>query len=168
MEKKFLSGAPRSATPTTLPFRCSSEVMPLPLADSSRMQPPWIPVVMRTSNPCSSGFSQRSAMPTPASALPVAIASSNWSVEPPKLIRSTSRLRLVKYPFCCATGTPTVQMALAFQVNFTVRRWVTTVTGTVAAALQIGGAIRSSGMAGRLPANTRVAIRPSGAATPAA
>jgi hypothetical protein len=33
-------------------------------------------------NPCSSGFSQRSAMPSPASDLPVAIASSNWSVEP--------------------------------------------------------------------------------------
>ncbi len=96
MAKKFLSGAPRSATPTVLPFRSCSLVIPLPGAATSRMQPPWMPVVMRTSNPCSSGFSQRSAMPTPASALPVAIASSNWSVEPPKLISSTSRLRLAK------------------------------------------------------------------------
>ncbi len=56
-------------------------------------------------------------MPTPASALPVLIASSNWSVLPPKLISSTSRLWRLKMPVWSATGTPTVQMALAFQVS---------------------------------------------------
>ena len=33
------------------------------------MQPPWVPAAILTSNPCSSGFSQRSAMPRPASRL---------------------------------------------------------------------------------------------------
>jgi hypothetical protein len=56
------------------------------------MQPPWIPAAILTSKPPSNGFSQRNAMPTPASALAVAMASSSWSVEPPKLISSTSRL----------------------------------------------------------------------------
>jgi hypothetical protein len=96
IEKQFLSGAAMSLAPITFPFRSSSRVMPLALAASSRMQPPWIAVLMRTSKPCSSGLSQRSAMPTPASALPEAIASSNWSVEPPKLISSTARLRFSK------------------------------------------------------------------------
>ena len=96
MAKKFLSGAPRSATPTVLPFSLRQRVIPLSFDASRRMQPPWVAVVMRTSKPCSSGFSQRNAMPTPASALPVAIASSNWSVDPPKLISSTSRLRFAK------------------------------------------------------------------------
>src|SRR5258708_4396478 len=58
------------------------------------MQPPCTPAVIRTSKPCSSGLSQRSASPKPASALPVAIASNNWSVVPPKLTKSTSRLCL--------------------------------------------------------------------------
>ena len=38
-------------------------------AANRRMQPPWMPAVILTSKPPSSGFSQRSAMPTPASAL---------------------------------------------------------------------------------------------------
>src|ERR1700757_5263951 len=47
------------------------------------MQPPCTPAVIRTSKPCSSGLSQRKANPRPVSALPVAIASNNWSVVPP-------------------------------------------------------------------------------------
>src|SRR5689334_6498111 len=139
------------------------------LEPRSRMQPPCTPVVSRTSKPCSSGLSQRRANPKPASALPVAIASSNWSVEPPKLISSTSRLRLANRPFSCATGTPTVQMALAFQVSFSGFFCGTTVTGTVAAVRQIGGApVRLSGTATRLAPKTLGAARANGKAVAAA
>jgi hypothetical protein len=78
------------------------------------MQPPWMPAVSFTSKPCSSGLIQRSAMPTPASDLPVAMASSNWSVEPAKLTSSTSRPRCLKNPCLTATGTGAVQIAPAF------------------------------------------------------
>ena len=44
---------------------------------SSRMQPPCVPTASLTSKPCSSGLSQRSAMPMPPSAWPVAMASSS-------------------------------------------------------------------------------------------
>ena len=77
IEKKFLSGPPRSPTATILPLRSVSLSTPELTRDNTRMQPPWVPAAILTSNPCSSGFSQRNAMPTPASLLPVAIASSN-------------------------------------------------------------------------------------------
>ena len=91
--------------------------MLLDLAPRSRMQPPCTPAAMRTSNPCSSGLSQRSAMPIPASALPVAMASSSCSVEPPKFTKSTFRLCLANTPRSFATGPATVQIELAFQAS---------------------------------------------------
>ena len=60
-------------------------------------------------------------------------------------------------PLASATGTPTVQMALPFQVS---RRCLvapsTTVTGTVSATWQIGGASSDEGGdVGRLVARAR-------------
>jgi hypothetical protein len=46
------------------------------------VQPPCELLTSFTSKPDSSGLIQRWIMPTPASALVVAIDSSNWSVEP--------------------------------------------------------------------------------------
>ncbi len=83
-------------------------------------------------------------MPTPASALPVLIASSNWSVLPPKLIVSTSSPCFVKMPRVSATGTPTVQMALAFQVSFSFLSGPVAVAGAVSATRQIGTPARGS------------------------
>jgi len=77
IEKKFLSGAAMSLQPTTLPRRSAMDAMPPSCFANSRMQPPWVAVLIFTSKPCSRGFSQRNAMPTPASALPVLIASSS-------------------------------------------------------------------------------------------
>jgi hypothetical protein len=78
------------------------------------MQPPWMPAASFTSKPCSSGLIQRNAMPTPASDLPVAMASRSWSVEPAKLISSTCKPCLRKKPRLTATGTGAVQIAPAF------------------------------------------------------
>ncbi len=58
-------------------------------------------------------------MPMPASVLPVAIASSSWSVEPAKLISSTSRLCFWKMPWVTATGIGDRQIAVAFQASLT-------------------------------------------------
>ena len=59
-----------------LPLRSASSLMPEGVR-STRIQPPCGLAAILTSKPCSRGFSHRSAMPTAASALPVAIASSN-------------------------------------------------------------------------------------------
>ena len=162
IEKKLRSGAARSVMPIVLPLRSEILVMPLPGAENRRMQPPWIPAAILTSKPPSRGFSQRSAMPTPASALPVAMASSSWSVDPPKLISSTSRLCRAKWPFSFATATPTVQMAVAFQVSFSARFSGRT-TGAPNEARQITGSRRS---VGRLPMKTRWAKTLAGTSVP--
>src|SRR6516162_4142121 len=101
--EKFLAGPAWSLIPIALPRSDSRLSIFATLEPRSRMQPPWTPVVMRTSKPCSSGLSHRRANPKPASALPVAIASNNWSVDPPKLKNSTSRLCLAKIPRSLAT-----------------------------------------------------------------
>ena len=80
--EKVLVGATEIADADDLALEIGELVEPELARDRTRMQPPWVPAAILTSNPCSSGFSQRSAMPRPASDLPVAIASSNWSVEP--------------------------------------------------------------------------------------
>ena len=59
----------RSPTATILPLRSASLSTPELARVSTRMQPPWVPAAILTSNPCSSGLSQRSAMPSPASRL---------------------------------------------------------------------------------------------------
>jgi hypothetical protein len=57
-------------------------VTPAAFDPTSRTQPPCELPMILTSKPASSGLSQRWIMPTAASALPVAIDSSSWSVEP--------------------------------------------------------------------------------------
>src|SRR3954447_11737016 len=59
--------------------------------------------------------------PIPASALPVAIASSSCSVEPPKLIKSTSRLCFAKTPRSFATGAAAEQTEVAFHASLSAR-----------------------------------------------
>ncbi|MGY4502056.1 hypothetical protein ACVWYH_006013 [Bradyrhizobium sp. GM24.11] len=57
----------------------------------------------------------------PASALPVAIASRSCSVEPPKLMKSTSRLCFAKTPRSFATGAAAVQTDVAFHASVSAR-----------------------------------------------
>nr|VXZ83773.1 Uncharacterised protein [Klebsiella pneumoniae] len=110
--EEVLSGPAMSVTPMVCPFRLSRPPNGESLAVSRFRQPPWVPAVSLTSKPCSSAFSQRSAIPTPASALPVAIASSSTSVELPKLTNSTSRLYLLNIFCCSATATGARHTAL--------------------------------------------------------
>src|SRR5262245_32193591 len=121
MEQKFLAGLAWSLMAMVLPRSDSRLVMAAALEPRSRMQPPCTPEVIRTSNPCSKGLSQRNAIPMPASALPVAIASSNCSVEPPKLINSTSRLCFAKTPRSFATGAADEQIEVAFHAIVSAR-----------------------------------------------
>ncbi len=137
MEKKFFAGLAWSLMAMVLPRSDATLSIPADFEPSNLRQPPWMPAVRRTSKPCSSGLSQRSAMPMPASALPVAIASSNCSVEPPKLTKSTSRLCLAKIPRSLAIGADAVQMAVAFQARSRCRGGPA--SGSAAAAVwQIG------------------------------
>jgi hypothetical protein len=48
IEKKFLSGPPRSPTATALPLKSPSLSTPESARDSTRMQPPWVPVAILT------------------------------------------------------------------------------------------------------------------------
>ena len=121
MEQKFFAGLAWSLMAMDLPRNDSRLVMLAALDPSSRMQPPCTPAVIRTSNPCSNGLSQRRAIPMPASALPVAIASRSCSVEPPKLMKSTSRLCFAKTPRSFATGAAAVQIDVAFHASVSAR-----------------------------------------------
>jgi len=100
--EKALAGARKIADGNRLALEISSLVAPADFEPSRRMQPPCVPATTFTSKPCSSGFSQRSAMPTPASALPVAIASRSCSVEPAKLTVSPARPCFAKMPLSMA------------------------------------------------------------------
>src|SRR5436190_6247293 len=114
MEQKFFAGLAWSLMPMDLPRSESRLVIPADLDPRIRMQPPCTPAVIRTLNPCSNGLSQRRAMPMQASALPVAIASSNCSVEPPKLMKLASRVDFAEMPRSFATGAAAVQSEDAF------------------------------------------------------
>src|ERR1043165_6315811 len=122
MEQKFFAGLAWSLIAMDLPRSDSRLVIPADFDPRSLMQPPCTPAAIRTSNPCSNGLSQRNAMPIPASALPVAIASSSCSVEPPKLTKSTSRLCFANNPRSFATGPATVQIEDAFHASVSARR----------------------------------------------
>ena len=82
MVKKCLPGAARSLTPTVLPLSAARLVTPAALEPTSRTQPPCELPMIFTSKPASNGLSQRWIIPTAASALPVAMDSSSWSVDP--------------------------------------------------------------------------------------
>ena len=69
IEIKFLSGLAMLTVPTDFPLSPATVPMPDSCVVIKRMQPPWIAAVSFTSKPCSSGFIQASAMPTPTSAL---------------------------------------------------------------------------------------------------
>src|SRR5437879_5410243 len=121
MASDHVAGLAWSLMAMVLPRSDSRLVMLAALDPSSRMQPPCTPAVIRTSNPCSNGLSQRRAIPMPASALPVAIASRSCSVEPPKLMKSTSRLCFAKTPRSFATGAAAVQIDVAFHASVSAR-----------------------------------------------
>jgi len=173
IEKKFFAGLAWSLIAIDLPRSDSRLSIFADLEPRSRMQPPCTPAVIRTSNPCSSGLSQRSAIPTPASALPVAIASSSCSVIPPKLTKSTSRLCLAKIPRSFATGAADVQIALANQASVSLRggpcgpsplaatRQIRGSPGTYAGAVSARAApkIPNGATAPKAPANERTERR---------
>jgi hypothetical protein len=77
IEKKFLAGEFMSLTAMVLLLRSETSLIPESAGANRRMQPPWRLAMILTSKPCSIGFSQRSAVPTAASALPVARVSSS-------------------------------------------------------------------------------------------